>query len=79
VENFSHLCDPKLDALMERAAGARGPEASELWRRFEASLTAHAPTVPLVNENFTSLAGERVDNYQVHPLWGPLLDQVWVK
>jgi peptide/nickel transport system substrate-binding protein len=77
--NFSHLCVPKIDAQMEQAAVARGPEASELWRRVEASLAAQAPTVPLVNENFVSLAAKRVGNYQHHPLSGPLLDQLWVR
>ena len=79
VENFSHLCDPELDALMEQAAAARGPEATALWRRVEASLAAQAPTVPLVNEQFVSLAAKHLGNYQHHPLWGPLLDQLWVR
>jgi ABC-type transport system substrate-binding protein len=78
-ENFSHLCDPQIDAQMEQAAAAPGPEASELWRHVEASLAAQAPTVPLVNENFVSLTAKRVGNYQHHPLGGPLLDQLWVK
>ncbi|HEY6695879.1 MAG TPA: ABC transporter substrate-binding protein [Solirubrobacteraceae bacterium] len=78
-ENLSHLCDPEIDAQMEQAAVARGPEASELWRHVEASLAAQAPTVPLVNENFVSLAAKRVGNYQHHPLSGPLLDQLWVR
>jgi peptide/nickel transport system substrate-binding protein len=76
--NFSHLCDPEIDAQMKQAVAARGPEASELWRRVEASLATQAPTVPLVNEQFVSLAAERVGNYQYHPVWGPLLDQLWV-
>jgi ABC-type oligopeptide transport system substrate-binding subunit len=77
--NLSHLCVPKIDAQMEQAARARGPGASELWRRVEASLAARAPTVPLVNENFVSLAAKRVGNYQFHPVSGPLLDQLWVR
>ena len=77
--NFSRLCVPEIDALMERAARARGPEATELWRRVEASLAEQAPTVPLVNENFVSLAAKRLGNYQHHPVSGPLLDQMWVE
>jgi ABC-type transport system substrate-binding protein len=77
--NFSHLCVPKIDAQMKQAAAARGPDAVDLWRRVEASLAAHAPTVPLVNENFVALAAKRVGNYQHHPVSGPLLDQLWVK
>ena len=64
---------------MEQAADASGPEAIERWRRVEASLAAQAPTVPLVNGHDTALTAERVGNYQHHPLWGPLLEQLWVK
>jgi ABC-type transport system substrate-binding protein len=64
---------------MERAAGTRGPEASALWRRVETSLADQAPTVPLVNDNNISLTAERVGNYQDHPLYGPLLEQLWVR
>ena len=77
--NLSRFCDPEIDARMEQAARARGPEAIELWRRVETSLADQAPTVPLVNGNNTSLTAERVGNYQHHPLWGPLLDQLWVR
>ena len=77
--NFSRLCVPEIDALMERAARARGPDATELWRRVEASLAEQAPTVPLTNENFVSLAAKRLGNYQHHPVSGPLLDQMWVE
>jgi peptide/nickel transport system substrate-binding protein len=77
--NLARFCDPEIDALMKRAAGARGQEASELWQRVEASLADDAPNVPLVNSSDISLTAERVGNYQYHPLWGPLVDQLWVK
>jgi peptide/nickel transport system substrate-binding protein len=77
--NLSRFCDPEMDAQMERAADASGPEATELWRRVETSLAVQAPTVPLVNESSASLTAKRVENYQHHPLWGPLLDQLWVR
>ncbi len=60
-------------------AVASGPEAIGTWRRVEAALAAQAPTVPLANAKDTALVAERVGNYQHHPLWGPLLDQLWVK
>jgi ABC-type transport system substrate-binding protein len=76
---LSRFCDPKLDAQMRHGAVASGPDAIETWRRVEASLAAQAPNVPLANGNDTALVAERVGNYQHHPLWGPLLDQLWVK
>ena len=77
--NLARFCDPELDAQTKRAASARGREAGELWQRAETSLAAQAPIVPLVNDNHISLTAERVGNYQYHPLWGPLIEQLWVK
>jgi peptide/nickel transport system substrate-binding protein len=77
--NLSRFCEPEIDARVEQAARARGPEADELWRRVETALAAHAPTVPIVNWYTVSLTAERVGNYQAHPLRGPLLEQLWVK
>ena len=45
--NLSRVCNPEIDALMEQAAQARGPEATELWRRVEGALADQAATVPL--------------------------------
>ena len=64
---------------MEQAARARGPEATELWRQVESALAAQSATVPLLNWSNTALAGERVGNYQAHPIRGPLLEQLWVE
>ncbi len=77
--NLSRFCVPELDARMEKAGRAQGPEATELWQSVEASLATRAPTVPLVSENFVSLAAKDVGNYQHHPVWGPLLDQLWAE
>ena len=77
--NLSRFCDPKLDAAMEQAASASGPEAIERWRRVEAALAAHAPVVPLANRKEAVVTSKRVGNYQFHPLWGPLHDQMWVR
>jgi ABC-type transport system substrate-binding protein len=79
VVNFTRMCRPEFDARMEQAAGTRGPEAIDLWRRVDAALAAAAPTVPLLNWSTTSVTAERVGNYQAHPLQGPLLEQLWVK
>jgi hypothetical protein len=35
--------------------------------------------VPTYNRQNVDLVSERVGNYQYHPQWGPLLDQLWVK
>ena len=77
--NLSRFCDPQ----DRRPDGASCPRArvrgDRLWPRVEASLADQAPTVPLVNGNNISLTAERVGNYQYHPLWGPLVEQLWVR
>jgi hypothetical protein len=35
--------------------------------------------VPLVNQHVVGFVSERVGNYQLHPHWLTLLDQLWVK
>ncbi len=58
--------------------GAR-PEAGALWERAYRRIADAAPVVPLVNRRTVVLVSGRVGNYQQHPLWGPLLDQLWVQ
>jgi hypothetical protein len=50
-----------------------------LWRRVEGRLAARATTVPITNAADIALVAKRVGNYQHHPRWGPLLDQLWVR
>jgi peptide/nickel transport system substrate-binding protein len=77
--NLSRFCSRGIDAAAKDAALARGDAAVEQWRDVEAELAKQSPTVPLVNQNSVSLTGARVDNYQYHQFWGPLLDQMWVE
>jgi hypothetical protein len=35
--------------------------------------------LPTVNLNTVDFISARVGNYQFHPQWGLLLDQLWVK
>jgi len=64
---------------MKRAVAARGEEAIKLWRRVETSLADEAMTVPLLSGENITLTAERVGNYQYHPLWGPLIEQLSVR
>jgi peptide/nickel transport system substrate-binding protein len=77
--NNGHFCDPALDALDERALDASGAEAERLWTRVYARLEEIAPGVPLVNRRSMTLVSRRVGNFQHHPMWGTLLDQLWVR
>ena len=42
-------------------------------------LVNKAPWVPLYNPRFLALLSARVGNYQFHPYWNLLIDQLWVR
>jgi len=80
--NRSQICDPALDATMERAAALQASDpvrANALWAEVDRALVDRAVTVPFASPHFADLLSERVGNHQSHPLWGTLLDQLWVK
>jgi len=75
-------CNHSIDAQMEHATAVQTedpPAAALLWQRVERELLAQAVTVPTYNARVVDLVSKRVGNYQFHPQWGALLDQLWVK
>jgi hypothetical protein len=82
VENFSRYCDRVLDAEIDRTLSGRGtnPVApTEFWADADRRITDAAPAVGLLNRKFAVLVSERVENVQLHPLFGVLEDQLWVR
>jgi peptide/nickel transport system substrate-binding protein len=77
--NLARFCDHGLESRIEAALAAHGPRANALWRDVYYDLEAAAPLVPLVNRRSIVLVSKRVGNYQPHPLWTTLLDQLWVR
>jgi peptide/nickel transport system substrate-binding protein len=77
--NLARYCDRGLETRIEAALAARGPHADALWRHVYRDLEAAAPAVPLVNRRTVTLVSKRVGNYQHHPLWTTLLEQLWVR
>jgi YVTN family beta-propeller protein len=78
----SEFCDPKLDARMRRAAAlqASNPvQANRLWSEIERELVLRAPVVPVANVRQRVFVSRRVRNHQSHPLWGTLIEQLWVR
>ena len=78
--NFSEFCDPRSQAAMERAA--REPDvgaAGRLWAVADRRLTDAAPVVPLTTQKTMTILSRRVANFQYHPLWGVLLDQLSIR
>jgi peptide/nickel transport system substrate-binding protein len=80
--NGPAFCDPILERRIEQATIMQltDPAAShELWSEIDHDLVDLAPWVPLGNVIRTNLVSERLGNYQFHPFWLYLYDQMWVR
>jgi peptide/nickel transport system substrate-binding protein len=77
--NLSQHCDARLERLIEAASNARGADADELWHATYRRIARSAPAAPLLNRRGAVFVSDRVANYQHHPLFGVLLDQLWVR
>jgi peptide/nickel transport system substrate-binding protein len=76
------LCDRGIDAQVRHASSlqSRDPSAAgEAWSRIDRELVDRGPWVPLFNPRTVTLLSSRVGNYQYHPFWNVLLDQLWVR
>ena len=80
--NVSEFCDRQIDSQVARAFAAqtRSPNAAaSLWAGVDRELADQAPWVPLFNPRQLVVLSSRVGNYQFHPFWQLLLDQLWVR
>ena len=78
----SGLCDPTVDRLLAEATAAQASNpaaAPALWQKAERAILALAPIVPTDNSQNVAFLAKRVGNFQYHPQWGVLLDQLWVR
>jgi YVTN family beta-propeller protein len=78
----SRFCDRRIDSRMRRAVSLSSTDstrANELWADIDHTLVDRAAAVPLNSGLNLVLVSERVGNYQNHPVWGTLLDQMWVR
>lgn len=81
-QNDSELCDPKIDALIDRAFELQVSDPSAAWRAWtdvDQAVVDTAAWVPIANPLAIDFLSERVGNYQRHPQWGVLLGQLWVR
>jgi YVTN family beta-propeller protein len=82
--NASELCDPQLDAQIDRALAAENtnsPDAAALWAQADQTATDQAPAVPLTTPSTVDFVSSRVGNYQYSFAQGAavLPDQLWVR
>ena len=82
--NHSQFCDREVDQLMAQAGRLQPVDptaADEVWAQAERRIVDQAPLVAAYNPLYVSAVSERVGNYQANasPLFGELLDQIWVR
>jgi peptide/nickel transport system substrate-binding protein len=78
---LSGFCDPRIDAMIDRASGLQLEDpaaASALWAEIDREIVDQAPYLWLANGIHVEFVSERVGNYQWHPQWGGLFNQLWV-
>ncbi len=80
--NWFEYCNPEIDAKIKDAALLQTSDparANALWGEVDRTLVDQAVALPWSAPRTRILVSARVGNYQNHALWGPLLDQIWVK
>jgi YVTN family beta-propeller protein len=82
TNNWARFCDPHVDALTSQAQTAQLTDpaaARRLWAQADRIVTDQAPYVPIANGGTAGFVSSRAGNYQESPVYGPLLDQMWVR
>jgi YVTN family beta-propeller protein len=80
--NFARLCDQSVQSLIDSALDLQQTDpvaAGQRWSEADRAIVDLAPVAPLTNPVFVDFVSARVGNYQRHPEWGILLDQLWVQ
>jgi peptide/nickel transport system substrate-binding protein len=76
-----NFCDPAIDAMVTQALKLESTDrsaANRLWAKIDRSIVDAAPAVMAFNPTDVEFVSGRVGNYQHHPEFQILLDQLWV-
>jgi peptide/nickel transport system substrate-binding protein len=80
--NAGGFCDRSLDVRIGRALADQQQHAgiaAQEWAGVDRLEVDEAATVPISNGLTADFVSTRVGNYQHNPLWGILVDQLWVR
>jgi peptide/nickel transport system substrate-binding protein len=80
--NVGQFCDAQVDAEVEAALAQTDADPASVnaaWAAIDRKLVDAAPVVPLFDRRSVNVVSERVQNVELHPFWGVLLDQLWVQ
>jgi YVTN family beta-propeller protein len=76
-----YFCDPRVDAAIKHAQAlkATNPRAAAMaWAELDRQLVDLAAWAPMIDEHAIDFVSARVRNYQAHPYWGIIADQLWI-
>jgi ABC-type transport system substrate-binding protein len=82
TQNMARFCHPQVDALASQALAAQATDpaaARRLWAQADHIVTDQAPYVPVDNKSLAGFVSSRLGNYQESPVYGLLVDQMWVR
>ena len=75
-------CNPAIDRTNARARSLQATTphaAAALWAQIDRRLADQAASLPMITERGIAFLSAAVANYQSHPYWGVIADQLWVK
>jgi peptide/nickel transport system substrate-binding protein len=79
---LARFCDPHIDALARQAQAAQLTDpaaARRLWAQADHIVTDQAPYIPVYNAANAGFVSSRLGNYEESPVYGLLVDQMWVR
>ena len=82
IASHHWFCDPRIDRAIVRAQAlrAKSPKAgAAAFAGIDRKLVDLAGWAPIVDERGIDFVSARVRNYQSHPYWGVMADQLWVR
>jgi len=82
TSNWPGFCDQHVDTLASQAQAAQLTDpaaARRLWAQADKIVTDQAPYVPIFNVDMAEFVSSRAGNYEISPVYGPLVDQMWVR
>lgn len=82
IEPTTGFSDPAIDRAMEQARALQQQDpngANDAWAKIDRMLTDRAVAIGMYNLRPLVYVSERVGNFQYHPIWFTLLDQLWVR
>ena len=78
----ARFCNRTIDRQIDQALALQATDpvaADKLWADVDRSLTDQAAWIPYATPRITEFTGSRLGNFQHHPVWHSLLDQMWVQ